>query len=405
MPRPAALAFTIDIVDASIADAASRGDGAGLLELRRKLQAVTGDPPPPSSRRELAQARIELERWIWGMAIDEFLLPDVKEAFVAALQGTVDESADDDRDRRARDDPHHRRYVTSDDPWVELDPHALEARDRAIERELLRAQQAAVEACRRYETTRQTSHLRDAVGEIDAAMRFRRDRLLSGLAPGGCAREAERLGRALLAALSPRAFRFFVVLIRDQIAIELEERALLGRSSDRDGIKVQLLSESGWADPVDQPLGSEGPCFVDLLQRRFDAELEGERLKEEAEERRLADDEQRYRAWKARRDEEARSAQTEAERDGGLESLDAETGVSSAESAETPAQGGLQDERDGIVDEHGRLAPPGSVSETMHPAMAAAVEEEHKRRARFDGERARREALQQEYRQQLRSRG
>ena len=46
MLRPIDLAFTIDIVDASIAEAAARGDGAGLLELRRKLQAVSCDRRP-----------------------------------------------------------------------------------------------------------------------------------------------------------------------------------------------------------------------------------------------------------------------------------------------------------------------------------------------------------------------
>lgn len=329
MPRPVDLAFTIDIVDASIAEAASRGDGAGLLELRRKLQAVSGDPPPPSSRREIVQARIELERDIWVVVIGELLLPAVKDAFVAALHGGVDDQrAGDDHDKGARDDHHHHRWVTSDDPWAELDPHALQARDRAVEVELLRAQKAAIEACRRYEKTRKTSHLRDAVREMDAAVRFRRNRLSSGLAPGACAREAERLERALFVALSPRAFRFFVVLIRDQIAIELEKQLPPGRSSDRDGMEAQLLSKGEWADPRDQPLGPEVACFVDWLQQRFDDELERERLQEEAEERRLRDAQERLRAWQALRDEESRLAQTEAEEDGRVELLDAETSVS-----------------------------------------------------------------------------
>jgi regulator of protease activity HflC (stomatin/prohibitin superfamily) len=65
----------------------------------------------------------------------------------------------------------------------------------------------------------------------------------------------------------------------------------------------------------------------------------------------------------------------------------------------------MQNESGMIVDaEHGRVAPPGSVSEAMHPAMAAAVDEELKRRARSDAELARREADREEYLHQLRSR-
>ena len=78
------------------------------------------------------------------------------------------------------------------------------------------------------------------------------------------------------------------------------------------------------------------------------------------------------RKWQALRDEEARSAQTESEEDGRVELLDAETSVSSLESAEAIDVGlgdrsaeeplkrvedSLQDERGMIVDaEHGRRA-------------------------------------------------
>jgi len=126
------------------------------------------------------------------------------------------------------------------------------------------------------------------------------------------------------------------------------------------------------------------------------------------------------RKWQALRDEEARSAQTESEEDGRVELLDAETSVSSLESAEAIDVGlgdrsaeellkrvedSLQDERGMIVDaEHGRLAPPGSVSEPMNPDMAAAVEEELNRQARRGAELALREADREEYLHQLRSR-
>jgi hypothetical protein len=114
-------------------------------------------------------------------------------------------------------------------------------------------------------------------------------------------------------------------------------------------------------------------------------------------------------------------AQTEAEEDGRVELLEAETSVSSAESAEAldvelgdrmaeellkRVEDGLRDKRGMIVDaEHGRLAPPGSVSEAMHPAMAAAADEGLKRRTRLDAELARCEADRQEYLHQLRSTG
>jgi hypothetical protein len=185
-------------------------------------------------------------------------------------------------------------------------------------------------------------------------------------------------------------------------------------------MEAQLLSKGEWADPLDQPLRSEVPCFVDGVQQRFDDELERERLKEEAEERRLRDAQERLRAWQALRDEDARLAQTEGEEDGGVELLDAGTSVSSAESAEAldvelgdrsvgeplkRVEDDPQDERGVIVDvEHGRLAPPGSVYEAMNPDMAAVVEEERKRQARLDAVLARRKADRQEYLDQLRSR-
>jgi len=139
-----------------------------------------------------------------------------------------------------------------------------------------------------------------------------------------------------------------------------------------------------------------------------------------AEERRRLEADAKLRKWQALRDEEARSAQTEAEEDGRVDLLDAETSVSSLESAEAIDVGlgdrsaeellkrvedSLQDERGMIVDaEHGRLAPPGSVSEPMNPDMAAAVEEELNRQARRGAELALREADREEYLHQLRSR-
>jgi hypothetical protein len=420
VPKPVDFASTIDIVDASIAEAAARGDGVGLFELGHKLQAASVDPPP-STRREIERARIELERDLWVVAIGGLLLPPVKDAFVAALHDGVEgKRVADDHGQRAWDHHHHHHHpdVATDDPWVELDPLALEARDRAVEIRLLGAQKAAIEACRGYGRTRKMSYLRDAVREIDAAVGFRRNRLSSGLTPGACVREADRLGRALLAALPPRSLRFLVVLVRNRIAIEFEERLLLG--PDGDGMETQLLSKREWTDHLDPSLGSEVPCFADRFQKLFEDDLEKERLKEEAEERRRRDDLERYLTTQRWGDEQTRLARNEAEEDGSVELLDAETNVSSAESTETPdveigrrsadeplkrVGEGLQDERGVTVDvEHGRFAPPGTVTEAMHPAMAAAVNEELKRLARFDADRAQREIDRQEYLDQLRSR-
>jgi hypothetical protein len=113
-------------------------------------------------------------------------------------------------------------------------------------------------------------------------------------------------------------------------------------------------------------------------------------------------------------------AQTEAEEDGRVELLEVGTSVSSAESAEAldvelgdrsaeqplkRLEDDLQRERGMIVDaERGYIAPPGSAYEAMHPAMAAALEGERKRRRRLDAMLARREA-RQEYLRQLTSRG
>ena len=313
MARRIDLQFTITVVDASIADAAARGDGAGLPELRRKLQAVSGDSPPPSTRRATERARIELERDIWVAAIGELLLPTVKDAFVAALQGGVDDQrAGNDRDRLARDD-HHHRGVTSDDPWVELYPHALQARDRTVEAGLLRAHKAAIEACRRYGKTRKAIHLRDAVRELESARRFERGQLASGLVVRSCGEEADRLGRALSQVLPPSAFRFFATEVRGQIGAEIAEGRARRPRSPAPSAEQQWLSRDAWTANSDNEEQAEGVWFIDWLQDRYDEEMERDRLAEEAEQLRLRQAAEKYRHWQVTRDEEARLKRAEEE--------------------------------------------------------------------------------------------
>ena len=392
MSRPHNLAATIGIVDAYIVEAAARGDGAGLLPLRRKLRALIENPPPPSTSRELRQARIELERDSWIEAIEILLLPDVREDLVDALADGDGGRCDDTR--------HCHGGPRCDGPWAELDPRARRARDRSAKAELIRAQRIVIEACRRYAHTRKTGHLRAAVRDLEEAVRSDRARDSWGLEPGSLREEAERLERALAAALPPREEDFFLGHVEPAIAKAIEQEHPL-RRSDRHGASLQPLSRSDRADAGDALLGPETPCFVDGLQERFDREREQERHRENAAGRRRSRIQPEDGAWESLGQEEMEPAQAEpddVDRGDGAD-VEATTRAASApvERQRTPG---------GLTAEQLRAFPKDVVrnAEMMSPAMAEAVTAELQRQGRWDALLAQRQADHDEYDRQLRGR-
>ena len=400
---PDALKFEsmVDIVDGLVRLAAQRGDGAGMLDLRRRLRALLDSPKPPATAGEVDQASIDFEQGVWVAAVSELLQPKEREAVVAALQDY-------------RDEGRGRSGGLAESAWTALDPEALSARDQAVAAEMLLAQRAAVGACRHYEQTRRTSHLREAVRELESARRSERDQLASGLRVSACEGEADRLGWALGQVLPPPAFRFFARLVREHISAEIAESRVTWRRSPTRGAEQQWLSRDTWTDRSHDEEGAEGVWFIDWLQDRFDEEMERDRLAEEAEEHRQREAEAKLREWQSLRDEEARlkgeegSFEPEA-LDGPSRELEARREISSnpghangGQAVPPPPppelkEGSVVRER---ADEE-RRAP--SVSE-MGPAMAAAVEAERRRRAGWDADLARREADRAEYQRQLRTR-
>lgn len=399
---PDALEFEsmVDIVDRLIRLAAQRGDGAGMLDLRRRLRALLDPPKPPATAGEVDQASIDFEQGVWVEVVSELLLPKEREAVVAALQ-------DYDEGRPSRGG-------LAEGAWTALDPEALSARDQAVAVEMLLAQHAAVGACRHYAQTRRTSHLREAVRELESVRRSERDQLASGLKVSACEEEADRLGWALGQVLPPPAFRFFARAVREHISAEIAEGFVTRRRSPARGAEQQWLSRDAWTVRSHDEEGAEGVWFIDWLQDRFDEEMETDRLAEEAEEHRQREAEAKLREWQSLRDEEARlkgeEGSFEGEALGGpSRELEARREISSdpghangAQAVPPPPppelkEGSVVRER---ADEE-RRAP--SVSE-MGPAMAAAVEAELRRRAGWDAELARREADRAEYQRQLRTR-
>jgi hypothetical protein len=402
LTMPDALEFEsmVAIVDRLVRLAARRGDGAGMLDLRRRLQALLDPAKPPASAGEQDQASIDFEQGVWVEAISELLQAKEREAVVAALQDYRDDG---------------RGHMLAEGTWTALDPDAISARDQAVAAEMLVAQHSAVGACRLYERTRRTSHLREAVRELESARRSEREQLASGLSVGACDEEADRLGWALGQVLSPPAFRFFARVVREHISAETAERRAPRRRFPARGAEEQWLSRDEWTLGSHDEEGVEGIWFIDLVQARFDEEIERNRLVEEAEEHHKREAEAKLREWQSRRDEEARLKNEEelVEREavGTSRELDARSENSSdpgqANSGPAVPPPPLADLNEASVvrnrEDGETRAPRGSVTE-MDPAMAAAVAAELRRRAGWDAELARREADRMEYEWQLRTR-
>ena len=164
-----------------------------------------------------------------------------------------------------------------------------------METRILRACRTAVAACRRYEQTRRTSYLRDAVVELETTVRAERERLdSSGLSAATCGEQDDRLDRALRRALPASAFHLFVSLVRDIIT---EEMNRVPRVSRAQGAKrEQWLSRESRSDRnVEEP--STGAWFVEPMQQLYDEQLEREQEVEEAEDRKRQEEAERHLQW------------------------------------------------------------------------------------------------------------
>lgn len=285
-----------------------------------------------------------------------------------------------------------------DDPWVAVDPHYVAAQDAQVARKRIKAQQTAIGACRLYEQTHKTSHLREAVRALEVPMLFERTWRMLPPTVEACLAEKDRLRRALERALPDTAFPFYVEIVRARI--------------DDGGSKVRTdhwLSDWKWTRQRWLKLLDVGDRFEPAIQAVYDAKLEeGER----AEEQRRADAvsrQEEMRALEVRRYEARRKGATSAavsEEEGkqrGDEAtlLDAEIPVAVPKPRKLLAKDYIYID---LKTGERRDSPSGSTSGRMHPAMAAAVREELKRQTRWDADRSQRDAGRVEYEHQLATR-
>lgn len=288
MTETGTFASTIDVVEQLVDLAARRGDGSGMHGLRRRARSILDPPKPARTAVEVEQASIDREHAYWVVAISGLLLPAQRDGVVAAL-------------RAGHEHKDGGRII--EDPWASIDPDARRTRDQAMAGQMLRAEHAAIAACHRYERTRRTSNLRDAVLELESAMEAEHEHNCSGPSTAACGEQGDRLGRALRQVLPPSAFRFFATTVRDDIAQHVAEtrRESPAHRSDAE----QWLSRETWTVCSDEKR-AVGVWFVDWLQDRYEEEMERDRLAEEVEERRLRQAAEKYGQWQAARDEGAR---------------------------------------------------------------------------------------------------
>lgn len=294
MAETGTLAPMIDVVGRLIDLAARRGDGPGMNALLRRTRGLLDPPREPRTTLECERAVIDLEHEAWGFAISEFLLPAQRDDVVTVLRAEGEQEGD---------------APIIEDPWALLDPDRRRAWDRATTAQVLRAVHAAMAACLQYERTRRTSYLREAVLELESAVRSERREPFSGLPKAACREQGDRLERALRHALPPSAFYFFATRMREAIARVLAET---NRTPAARGREQQMLSRETWMDGAHEER-ARGVWFVDWLQGRYEDEMERYRLAEEAEERRVMQAAEDRRERQAARHEEARLRRAEEE--------------------------------------------------------------------------------------------
>lgn len=369
-------AWTIAFVKGHVELALDRGDGSGMLSLLRKLEALTEPPPPLKGKR----AEIGSEYSMWVKSMIEDLLPE-----------TVADACNEFRVSRG-----FRSEI--DDPWVPVDPDYVADLDARVARKKINAQLAAIGACRLYEQTHKTTHLREAVSALEVPMLFERTWRMLPPTVEACLAEKDRLRRALERALPDTAFPFYVEIVRARI--------------DDGGSKVRTdhwLSDWKWTRQRWLKLLDVGDRFEPAIQAVYDAKLEeGER----AEEQRRADAvsrQEEMRALEVRRYEARRkgATSTAVSEEEGKQRGDEATLPGAGISVAAPQPTGFLAKDFIYIDlktGERRDSPSGSTSGPMHPAMAAAVREDLKRQTRWDADRSQRDADRVEYEHQLATR-
>jgi hypothetical protein len=273
----------VEIVGGLVDVAARRSDGSGMNALRWRTRGLLDPPQEPRDAVERERASIDLEYGYWDAAISYLLLPAQRDGVLAALHADCEE-----------DGPER----VSEDPWALLQLDKRGDWERAREAKVMRALQAATRACRKYERTRRTGYLRDAVFELASAIRYEREQPSPGLPKAAWRRQGDRLGRALQEVLPSSAFWFLAKTMREAIARDI---AKVGRTSAARGTeREQILSREAWADGLAEER-EVGAWFVDWLQVRYEEEMERYRLAEEVEERRLQQAAEDLHRWEAAR--------------------------------------------------------------------------------------------------------
>ena len=249
-PMAEPLEETIRTVIELVQLATDRGQGSGMLGLRRQLEALLQEPRPRhrqrASQRESCSS-IDLVRSRRPVG------PEVREAVVTHVRSSSRVSS------------------PLDDPWMALDPQALAERNHRIARRAADAQRTAVQACGSYGKRGNTRYLRDATNELVAAVQYGRELRFRIPDEESCPALAERLHAALNAALEPSAMHFFTRCVRNVITAHTPVARDGGKRRWNDGgVESQWLSERRWEETGYNEEVAAGRWFVGRLQIDYD---------------------------------------------------------------------------------------------------------------------------------------
>jgi hypothetical protein len=200
-----------------------------------------------------------------------------------------------------------------DDPWSAVDRGIVAAISTRVTRRTIEAQQAAIGACRLYERTHRTSHLREAVAELEATKHFERTQRLFRPTVASCVVEKDRLRQALERALPDTAFPFYVEIVRARI-----DDGASAPAANKD----HWLSDWRWAVQKWLRIADVGRRFEPGIQAIYDALLDeqGHAVAEREEQRRTVEEDDRREAQAIRKsaaparisEEEGRPAEAKA---------------------------------------------------------------------------------------------
>jgi hypothetical protein len=275
---------TVLTVRAAVDAAARRGDGSGMLGLRRRLDLLL----TPSSDVAAGQdALLEIVHSAIVSGIRTHLRPKTARALAKELRGprTADKFAD-----------------TS---WGAFDPESSEVRARRISTTLHAAQLQAIRACRHYERTRRTGYLRDAVKTLEAARREEAQINGSRLSLSTSDREFQDLGTALAGSMDPWASAFFAQALKEEVMIACREANLrLGEATLRrlDSLFIGVP----WDMNPDGEPSNVGRHFTEPLQGMFEQILDDARRSRATEEAKRLEQQRRFEEWQATRNKERR---------------------------------------------------------------------------------------------------